>query len=207
MINVPKSLSLSLAEYQEKLAEAEAFHGHVCYGMFSGVKMAMAAQLILDYPVFPAHDLIVVTEIDRCLTDAVMSVTGCRFGRRSLKFQDWGKFAATFFSLDRGEGVRLAQRDGIVRRMEAVISERGIDRHDRVAMAPVVLEIPVFEHFAVSVLPATFRPEELPGKPSIKINCNSCGETVMDGKHIDVHGALSCRPCAVKAGWREPAAV
>ena len=35
-------------------------------------------------------------EIDRCATDAVPIVTGCRMGKRALKFRDFGKVAATF---------------------------------------------------------------------------------------------------------------
>src|SRR5205814_9294748 len=40
--------------------------------------------------------LVTFVEIDRCATDAVAVVTGCRLGKRALKFRDWGKVAATF---------------------------------------------------------------------------------------------------------------
>ena len=46
--------------------------------------------------------LITFVEIDRCATDAVGVVTGCRLGKRALKFRDWGKVAATFVDVKSG---------------------------------------------------------------------------------------------------------
>ena len=43
--------------------------------------------------------LVTFVEIDRCATDAIAVVTGCRLGKRALKFRDWGKMAATFVDL------------------------------------------------------------------------------------------------------------
>ncbi len=51
--------------------------------------------------------LIVYAEIDRCATDAISMVTGCRLGKRNLKFHDWGKMAATFVDLATGWGLRV----------------------------------------------------------------------------------------------------
>src|SRR3954466_2061810 len=43
--------------------------------------------------------LVTFVEIDRCATDAIGVVTGCRVGKRALKLRDWGKMAATFVDL------------------------------------------------------------------------------------------------------------
>ena len=42
--------------------------------------------------------------MDRCATDAVQSVTGCSLGKRTMKFMDFGKMAATFVNLRTGKG-------------------------------------------------------------------------------------------------------
>src|ERR1017187_4521834 len=55
--------------------------------------------------------LITYVEIDRCMTDAVAVVTGCRLGKRALKFRDWGKVAATFVDLESGKAVRIAAKE------------------------------------------------------------------------------------------------
>src|SRR5437660_12712620 len=52
--------------------------------------------------------LVTFVEIDRCATDAIAVVTGCRLGKRALKFLDFGKVAATFCDLRTSRAVRVA---------------------------------------------------------------------------------------------------
>ncbi|HEX6495621.1 MAG TPA: formylmethanofuran dehydrogenase subunit E family protein, partial [Acidobacteriaceae bacterium] len=83
---------------EDLLAMAEAAHGHLCAGQILGVRMAMLGcqRLGIDEP--RGRDrkrLVTFVEIDRCATDAIGVVTGCRLGKRALKFRDWGKMAAT----------------------------------------------------------------------------------------------------------------
>ncbi len=86
----------SLDEY---LRDAEQAHGHLCAGQVLGVRLAMLGlqKLGIDDPHGKDRKrLVTFVEIDRCATDAVAVVTGCRLGKRALKFRDWGKVAATF---------------------------------------------------------------------------------------------------------------
>ncbi|HXE07899.1 MAG TPA: formylmethanofuran dehydrogenase subunit E family protein, partial [Acidobacteriaceae bacterium] len=90
----------------ELLREAEIAHGHLCAGQVLGVRMAMLGcrLLSIDDPrgkVTRADRkrLVTFVEIDRCATDAIAVVTGCRLGKRALKFRDWGKMAASFVDL------------------------------------------------------------------------------------------------------------
>ena len=94
------------------LHEAEIAHGHLCAGQVLGVRMAMLAltrlgihdpraRLLADGSLNPDRKrLVTFIEIDRCATDAIAVVTGCRLGKRALKFRDWGKMAATFIDLN-----------------------------------------------------------------------------------------------------------
>src|SRR6201987_162211 len=98
----------SLDEYLEDAGRA---HGHLCAGQVLGVRMAMLGlkQLGIDDPQGKDRKrLVTYVEIDRCATDAVAVVTGCRLGKRALKFRDWGKMAATFVDLDSGRALRIA---------------------------------------------------------------------------------------------------
>ena len=111
---------LSLDDY---LREAEVAHGHLCAGQVLGVRLAMLGLQVLgiDDPRGNKEDrkrLVTFVEIDRCATDAIAVVTGCRLGKRALKFRDWGKMAATFVDLashvdlaspvdERGKGTTL----------------------------------------------------------------------------------------------------
>src|SRR5262244_2207695 len=98
----------------EFLADAAQAHGHLCAGQILGVRLAMLGleRLGIDDPRGADRKrLITFVEIDRCATDAVMVVTGCRLGKRALKFRDWGKMAATFVDVNSGRAVRVAAKE------------------------------------------------------------------------------------------------
>src|SRR5437870_13098545 len=101
----------SLDEY---LHDAEQAHGHLCAGQILGVRMAMLGleKLGIDDPRGKDRKRTVTfVEIDRCATDAIAVVTGCRLGKRALKFRDWGKMAATFVDLEKDRAVRIAAKE------------------------------------------------------------------------------------------------
>src|SRR5258705_1966575 len=100
----------SLAEYLDLAAVA---HGHLCAGQVLGVRLAMLGlrELGIDDPIAERKRLVTFVEIDRCATDAVAVVTGCRLGKRALKFRDWGKVAATFVDLSNDKAIRVAARE------------------------------------------------------------------------------------------------
>src|ERR671924_1168647 len=101
----------SLDDY---LREAEIAHGHLCAGQVLGVRMAMLGLQKLGIEDPHGNDrkrLVTFVEIDRCATDAVAVVTGCRLGKRALKFRDWGKVAATFVDVESGRAVRIAAKE------------------------------------------------------------------------------------------------
>src|SRR3954471_2357272 len=98
----------------ELLKEAEIAHGHLCAGQILGVRMAVLGmeKLGIDDPRGKDRKrLVTFVEIDRCATDAIGVVTGCRLGKRALKFRDWGKMAATFVNLETDRAVRVAAKE------------------------------------------------------------------------------------------------
>src|SRR6202043_3206588 len=102
---------LSLDDY---LREAEQAHGHLCAGQVLGVRMAMLGLEKLGIGDPRGKDrkrLVTYVEIDRCATDAISLVTGCRLGKRALKFRDFGKVAATFCDLAADCSVRVVARE------------------------------------------------------------------------------------------------
>src|SRR5712691_8797863 len=117
----------SLDEY---LRDAEQAHGHLCAGQVLGVRLAMLglARLGIDDPRGKDRKrLVTFVEIDRCATDAVAVVTGCRLGKRALKFRDWGKVAATFVDITTGKAIRVAALESskaLARRMHPEIGNK-----------------------------------------------------------------------------------
>src|SRR5260370_14692841 len=101
---------MALKSFDEYVAMAEAAHGHMCAGQILGLRLAIyGVQLLgLDDPAGKDRKrLVTFVEIDRCATDAVPIVTGCRLGKRALKFPDFGKVAATFCDLQEDRTVRV----------------------------------------------------------------------------------------------------
>src|SRR6478735_3215012 len=99
---------------EQYLTDAEIAHGHLCAGQVLGVRMAMlgVAKLGIDDPRGKDRKrLVTFVEIDRCATDAIGVVTGCRMGKRALKFRDFGKMAATFCDLRDGKAFRVVARE------------------------------------------------------------------------------------------------
>src|SRR5581483_10468559 len=104
----------NMPSLDELLEEARIAHGHLCAGQVLGVRMAMLGLRELGIHDPRGRDrkrIVTYVEIDRCATDAIGVVTGCRLGKRALKFRDWGKMAATFVDLESGRAIRIAAKE------------------------------------------------------------------------------------------------
>lgn len=182
----------SLEEY---LALAARNHGHMCPGQVLGVRMAMLglSRLGIDDPIKYRKRLLTFVEIDRCATDAVSLVTGCRLGKRSLKYLDYGKVAATFVDLETRQAVRVVARDDA--RQKAKMMNAGLaDPYKQQMEAYRVMDDG--ELFTVQPVRVKLRPEDLPGRPRSRVACDKCGEGVNDGRESRVNGRVLCRSCA-----------
>ncbi|HKT11523.1 MAG TPA: FmdE family protein [Terriglobia bacterium] len=182
----------SLEEY---LVLARENHGHMCPGQVLGVRMAMLGlgKLGIDDPGKYRKRLITFVEIDRCATDAVSLVTGCRLGKRSLKYLDYGKVAATFVDLESGQAFRVVARDDAREKARTFGGNPG-DPHRQQLEAYKVLDDA--ELFTVQRVRVKLRPEDLPGRPRSRVACEQCGEGVNDGRESRVNGRILCRNCA-----------
>src|SRR5436309_10480230 len=100
--------------FDEYVELARIAHGHICAGQILGLRMAIHGVGLLGLEDPAGKDrkrLITFVEIDRCATDAIGVVTGCRLGKRALKFRDWGKMAATFVDVATGTAIRIAAKE------------------------------------------------------------------------------------------------
>jgi len=186
-------------EFARLLAEARAFHGHVCPGQILGVRLAMLGcrEAGVTEPRM-SRKLITWVEIDRCGADAVQTVTGCKLGKRTLKFVDNGKLAATFLNTETGVAVRVAARADSRERAAAMYPALG--RHE--AQARAYGELPDEALFSVSRVAVVLGDLDRPGKPAVRVQCVSCGEEVNDGRHVQGDDGPVCRACTGGAYYR-----
>ena len=114
-------------DFDSLLEESVKVHGHLCAGQVLGVRMSMLGLReigISDPKGADRKSLIVFVEMDRCATDAVQSVTGCSLGKRSMKFMDYGKMAATFLNLKTRQGYADRCPGGFAREGKRVVSRK-----------------------------------------------------------------------------------
>lgn len=186
-----------MQSFDELLEECGRLHGHLCAGQLLGVRMALlGCRLIgINDPLgVDRKKIIVWVEIDRCMTDAVGAVTGVRLGRRSLKYFDYGKVAATFFNSETGTAVRIVALDESRALADALYPEIE-DRKERQFRA--YREVSEEELFKVERVRVDYGEMDAPGRPRSRIVCAGCGEGVNDGREVrTADGRELCRPCA-----------
>ena len=185
-----------MKSFDELLRDAEIAHGHLCAGQVLGVRMAMLGLELLSIDDPRGKDrkrLITYVEIDRCMTDAVAVVTGCRLGKRALKFRDWGKVAATFVDLESGKAVRIAAKESskaLARQMHPEIESK--NQQQMLAYR----EMPTGDLFAVQWVKVTVPPQELTGYKGERIVCAECGEGINFQREVRQDDKSLCQSCA-----------
>jgi formylmethanofuran dehydrogenase subunit E len=182
----------SLEQYLALAAEA---HGHMCPGQVLGVRMAMLGlkAIGIDDPLQHRKRLLAFVEIDRCATDAVSLVTGCRLGERTLKFVDYGKVAATFVNLETQKAVRVLARDDSRLKAKTMFVEFNAPYRQQLEAYKVIGDKDLFTIQPVRVKLA---PEDLPGAPRLRVVCEQCGEGVNNRRERTMNGRTLCRSCA-----------
>lgn len=190
--------------FDELLRESVAHHGHLCPGQVLGVRLAMLGCRMLEIEDPRSEesrkDLIVFVEIDRCATDAIESVTGCRMGRRTLRFHDYGIMAATFWSPRKGRAYRIVALDDSREKAALLSPGRLNERHQQLEAYVSLADEDLFSTQRVSVdLPDW----EMPGSTRRRVRCSRCGQIVRDGREVYNNGSVLCIPCTGQTYFRK----
>ena len=138
--------------------------------------------------------MLVWVEIDRCMTDAISAVAGVRLGRRSLKFMDYGKVAATFYNIETGEAVRVAALESSRALADALYPDLETKKERQMRAYTEASDRDLFLTQRVSV---EITELDLPGRPKRREECVKCHEGINDGREVrDSENLTLCRPCA-----------
>lgn len=183
-------------DFTKLLEESVKTHGHLCPGQVLGVRMSMLGldlAGIADPRGTDRKNLIVYVEIDRCATDAIQSVTGCSLGKRSLKFKDYGKMAATFVNIRTGKSFRVLAREVAKDAAKNYFPEIEDKYKCQLEAYKVMPPEELFEWEEVSV---SIPEEDMPGRPVRRVLCDTCGEHVQDSRDIQQEGRTLCKSCA-----------
>ena len=181
---------------EEILVECEQLHGHMCAGQLLGARMALlGCRLVgLDDPRgADRRKTIVWVEIDRCMADAVSAATGVRLGKRSLKYIDYGKVAATFLNTETKKAVRVVARES----SRALADEKFPSiANKRERQFRAYSEATDEELFASEFVLLELNEMDAPGSPRSRVTCAVCKEGVNDGREVmRPDGSVVCRGC------------
>jgi formylmethanofuran dehydrogenase subunit E len=180
----------------EYIALAEQAHGHLCAGQILGVRMALCGlrHLNIEDPTgVDRKRLVTFVEIDRCATDAIGVVTGCRLGKRALKFRDFGKMAATFCDLRDDRAIRVVALESSKDRARELYP--GIEKKNEQQML-AYRNMPESELFSTEWVKVRLGPEEMPGYKAGRITCDVCGEGINFNREVIQNGQTLCKGCA-----------
>jgi formylmethanofuran dehydrogenase subunit E len=168
-------------------------HDHLCPRQILGVRIGMAGMKALDFAELPKKkELLVISETDGCFVDGVIAATGCTVGHRTLRVEDYGKVAATFVETKTGRAVRIspalnirekshAYAAGEPRRYFAQLrAYQTMPEEEMLTIQEVILKRPVGEMIS---------------RPGIRVNCDVCGEEIMNERQILRDGLTLCRSC------------
>jgi formylmethanofuran dehydrogenase subunit E len=168
----------------------------MCAGQILGLRLAIHGLELLGVEDPEGKDrkrLVTFIEIDRCATDAIPVVTGCRLGKRALKFRDFGKVAATFCDLQTRRAVRVVARETSKKRAEELFPEIKNRNQQQMTAYRAMPAAELFEHQWVNV---ELGPEEFPGYKGERRICAECGEGINFERHVIREDRILCRACA-----------
>jgi formylmethanofuran dehydrogenase subunit E len=201
---VAESVSTVMIDLPAILQLSSARHKHLCPRQVLGARIALAGAAVLGLAL-PRADkrLLVIVETDGCFADGVEVATGCTVGHRTLRVEDYGKMAATLIDVKSQQAIRLAPQLDIRERAHAYAP--GEKRHYFAQLHGYQI-MPDAELLTLQSVSLTTAVAALVSRPGVRVNCDHCGEEIINEREVDRDGQHLCRSCAGN-GYYERAAL
>jgi len=199
-----------------------ALHGHRCPAMPLGLRAGAAAMNALGVERAKDGQLLAIVELGEnhcatCFADGVQAITGCTFGKGTIRKLNWGKWGLTLIDKKTQRAVRVAatgesmmiskRSDFIVKyRQQGVPASQVPDEVSRPAIERV-MGAPDEQLFKIGQV-VDYQYQEPPHSFNAFI-CDSCGEMTVEEYGRSVNGQHLCIPCASgqpvsDPGWVDP---
>lgn len=181
-------------EIQHLLKISSRDHSHLCPRQILGVRIGLLGMSASGFDTPPDKKrLLVITETDGCFADGLSAATNCTVGHRTLRVEDYGKAAATFIDTKTGRAIRVVPVPDI--RQRACVYASKEPRH-YFAQMQAYQSMPDEEMFTVMEVQLTTSIEEIVSRPGSRVNCDVCGEEIMNQREVRQNGVTLCRACA-----------
>lgn len=180
-------------------------HSHLCPRQILGVRLGLAGMNALGFNAPPdKKQLLAITETDGCFADGLSAATNCTVGHRTLRVEDYGKVAATFIDAQTGHTIRVAPALDIRQRANVYISKES--RHYFAQMQAYQI-MPAEEMFTITVVQLATSIEAIVSRPGLRVNCDVCGEEIMNEREAHYEGLTLCRACAGNSYYHVPVCI
>ncbi len=175
-------------------------HGHLCPRQILGVRIGLRGigSLQLE-PNQGSKRLLVITETDGCFADGLSAATNCTVGHRTLRVEDYGKAAATFIDTQTCKAIRVAPVIDIRERAFAFAPDE--PRH-YFAQMQAYQSMPDEDMLTVREVFLNMPIELIVSRPGMRVNCDMCGEEIMNEREIRCEGSIMCKSCAGSGYYR-----
>lgn len=183
-----------MEDLQQFLEDSSRHHNHLCPRQILGVRLGLMGirQLQLE-PNRGSKRLLIISETDGCFVDGIIAATGCTVGHRTLRIEDYGKTAATFVDTKTGRAVRVAPTLDIRERTYAFVP--GESRHYSAQMQAYQV-MPEDVMFTAQAVILNVSIEQIVSRPGQRLECDVCGEEIMNEREIHENGLTLCVTCA-----------
>ncbi len=175
------------------LAQTAALHNHLCPRQVLGVRMGMLAGELLGLSLPQADKrLYTFVETDGCFADGVSVAVNCWLGRRTMRLIDYGKVAATFVDTKTERAFRIAPNPE-ARHLAAEYAPNERSRWHTMLKAYQIM--PVDALLCWREVRLTLDMQVLISRAGVQVNCELCGEEILNEREIIVAGQIRCRAC------------
>ena len=189
-------------DIQPLLEKSASQHTHLCPRQILGVRVGLAGMKALGLEANNGTKrLLVILETDGCFADGVIAATGCTVGHRTMRVEDYGKVAATFVDVKTGRTVRIAPFVEI--RERAYVYAPNEPRHYFAQMQAYQV-MPDKEMFTVIEVQLAVSIESIISRPGMRVNCDVCGEEIMNEREVKQDGLTLCRACTGSSYYHVP---
>ncbi|CAG0987339.1 formylmethanofuran dehydrogenase subunit E [Anaerolineales bacterium] len=179
---------------QPLLEKSARDHSHLCPRQILGARLGLAGMTALGFDSPPDKKrLLVITETDGCFADGLSAATNCTVGHRTLRVEDYGKTAATFVDVKTNRAFRVAPALDI--RQKAYQYALDEPRH-YFAQMQAYQTMPDDEMFTVREVRLVASVEAIVSRPGVRVDCDVCGEEIMNEREVKHDGLTLCRACA-----------
>ncbi|GAB4333431.1 MAG: FmdE family protein [Phototrophicales bacterium] len=187
-------LNQTITQLSELLEQSAARHKHLCPRQVLGVRMGMqiASLFSLQLPQVDKR-LFAFVETDGCFADGVSVATGCWLGRRTMRLMDYGKTAVTFVDTKTDRAIRIWPHPNCRHSAFDYVSDGQSRWH---TMLEAYQVMPANELLCWRNVELTLSIKEIISRAGVRVNCEICGEEIINEREVHKDGLTLCRSCA-----------